>query len=53
MYADDIVLIARTENEAEEQLDIMSEWCSWPEMYINAMKSQIIHVRHHQKKVKY
>ena len=51
MYADDIVLISSDPDEAQSQLDVMTRWCSQWGMSINSKKSQILHVRNHQKPV--
>ena len=50
MYADDIVLLSENTTQTQSQLDVMSQWCSQWGMAINAKKSQIVHVRHHQKR---
>ena len=49
MYADDIVLISSLPEDAQQQLDLMTRWCSQWGMKINTKKSQILHIRHHQK----
>ena len=49
MYADDIVLVAPTVQAAQEQLDIMKDWCETWGMVINLKKSQILHIRPHQR----
>ena len=49
MYADDIVLISSNPEQAQDQLDVMTRWCSQWGMSINSKKSQILHVRNHQK----
>ena len=36
MYADDIVLIAENASQCQQQLDVMSRWCSQWGMMINA-----------------
>ncbi len=51
MYADDIVLISSNPEQAQDQLDIMTRWCSQWGMSINSKKSQILHIRNHQKPV--
>lgn len=50
MYADDIVLISPDSTSAQLQLDVLTEWCSSWGMFINTKKSQIVHVRPHQRK---
>ncbi len=49
MYADDIVLIAPNVSKAQQQLDILTAWCTDWMMKINAKKSEIMHVRNYQK----
>ena len=49
MYADNIVLISGGLDEAPEQLDVMKRWCSRWGMSVNSKKSQILHIRNHQK----
>ncbi len=49
MYADDVVLISPSADCAQQQLDIMAKWCETWGMSINLKKSQIVHVRNHQK----
>ena len=44
LYADDIVIMAKNEAKAQEQLNIMTAWCKKWKMSINAKKSQIVHV---------
>ena len=50
MYADDIVHISPDARSAQQQLDILTKWCSMWGMYINAKTSQVIHVSPHQRK---
>ena len=50
MYVDDIVVLSDNTQNARCQLDVMSSWCSQWGMQINAKKSQILHIRHHQKR---
>ena len=50
MYADDIVLISPDTRSAQQQLDILTRWCSTWGMHINAKKSQVVHVRPHQRR---
>ncbi len=49
MYADDVVLISPSADKAQSQLDIMAKWCNKWGMSINQKKSQIVHIRNHQK----
>ena len=50
MYADDIVLVAPTTEAAQRQLDVMTDWCETWGMAINSKKSQVLHIRPHQRK---
>ena len=45
MYADDIVLLAETENDLQFLLDSLNVWCNTWDMNINENKSQIVHFR--------
>ncbi len=49
MYADDVVLISPSADKAQKQLDVMAEWCNKWGMSINQKKSQVVHIRNHQK----
>ena len=49
LYADDVVLISNNSKEAQDQLDILDNWCKKWMMKINPAKSQIMHVRNPQK----
>ena len=49
LYADDIVLLSPTENKLQEMLNQVNSWCSKWGMKINASKTQIVHVRNHQR----
>ena len=50
MYADDVVILANSHTEAQEQLDLMTKWCSTWGMIPNIKKSQVLHHRNHQRK---
>ena len=50
LYADDIVFIAPSHSQGQDQLDILSSWCGRWCMRINPSKSQVIHVRNHQRR---
>ena len=41
-YADDIVLISDDEKGVQKQLDVMSAWCRWWGMRINAKHRQLV-----------
>jgi hypothetical protein len=43
LYADDIVIIAESENELQTILDTVHEWCSNWRLKINRDKSNVIH----------
>jgi len=45
MYADDLVLIARNENDLQKMLIKLYEWCEQWKININEEKSQIVHFR--------
>lgn len=49
LYADDIVLLASSPEELQKMLDVVNKWCSKWGMQINASKTQILHVRNHQR----
>ena len=49
LYADDIVLIAPTPEKLQAMLDVVTSWCRKWGMDINAKKTQILHVRNHQR----
>ena len=49
MFADDIVLLAPTEDKLQEMLDIVNNWCSKWRLTLNGTKTEIIHYRHKSK----
>ena len=51
MYADDIVLIAETENNLQKELDILGKFCSEWCLTCNTTKTQIVHFRDRRTKV--
>ena len=53
MYVDDIVILSPDTNSAQLQLNVLTNWCSRWGMYINAKKSQVLHVRPHQRKKRF
>jgi hypothetical protein len=44
-YADDIVLIARKEQDLQCMLDKLEEWCNSWNMYVNEEKTKVVHFR--------
>jgi len=45
LYADDVVILAETENDLQAQLHVLENWClSW-NMKVNVSKTKIIHFR--------
>ena len=56
LYADDIIVLAETEDNLQSMLNQLSAWCNKWRMLINTDKSQIIHFRpkrHKQIKFKF
>ena len=49
LYADDIVLLAPTPEKLQTMLNVINTWCKKWGMQINASKTQILHVRNHQR----
>ena len=45
MYADDIVLLAETENDLQTLIGALNDWCRANDMVVNNNKSNIIHFR--------
>ena len=45
MYADDILLIAESEDNLQCMLNVLDKWCKKWRMIINMDKMQIIHFR--------
>ena len=50
MYADDIVLICPDVTSAQDQLNVLHNWCDRWCIVINQKKSQSMHIRNPQKK---
>ena len=46
LYADDIAILAETENELQEMLDIVKDWCAKWRMQVSMDKTQVVHFRH-------
>ena len=42
-YADDVVLLAESENDLQNLLNVLKSWCDVNKMVINMDKSMIIH----------
>ena len=51
LYADDIVLLAETEEDLQRMLNVLAEWCESWKMKINNEKRQIIHFRAKKSKI--
>ena len=49
MYADDIVVLSQSREDAQCQMDILSDWCLRWGMKANIKKSQVVHHRRRQK----
>ena len=45
MYADDLVLLAKNENDLQSMLDALSSWCEQWQISINSDKSEVVHFR--------
>ena len=45
MYADDVALLAESEDDLQQMLDVMKNWCKTWDVLINTDKSQIVHYR--------
>jgi len=45
LYADDIVLLAETEDELQCLLNILDSWCKANTMVVNPVKSNVVHFR--------
>lgn len=45
MYADDLVLLAETENELQMLIDVLKLWCVQKKMTVNLDKTKVIHFR--------
>ena len=44
-YADDVVLLAESENDLNIMLDCLQSWCVLNKMSVNASKSKVVHFR--------
>ena len=45
LFADDIVLLSRNENDLQVMLDFVNEWCEKWRMIVNRDKTNIVHFR--------
>ena len=50
LYADDIVLLAETEIDLQNLLNLVNIWCSKWRLEVNLLKTNIMHVRNKQKR---
>ncbi len=49
LYADDVVLVAPSHQNMQKMLNIITGWCRRWAMSVNPMKTQVVHVRNHQR----
>ena len=49
LYADDIVVLSKSRDDCQKQLDIIPIWYWRWGMAVNTEKSQVMHVRNHQR----
>ena len=45
LYADDVILLAESEDDLQAMLNVLSVWCDNNDMLINTSKSKIMHFR--------
>ena len=45
LYADDIALMAENEQDLQEMLNVLDEWCNNWDVLVNTKKSQVLHFR--------
>ena len=45
MYADDLVLLAETEDDLHLLIDILHQWCDEKKMKVNLGKTKVVHFR--------
>lgn len=45
LYADDVVLLAETEQDLQEMLNVTNSWCNKWRMEVNLTKTNILHIR--------
>ena len=48
LYADDLVLVAETEQELQTLLNELDTWCTQNKLSINQRKSNVVHFRPHR-----
>ena len=46
LYADDLVLIANNENDLQQMLNTVTDWCQKWRLKTSTLKSKVIHFRH-------
>ena len=46
MYADDVCLIAETEQDLQAMLNTLDSWCTKWKLQVNAKKTQVVHFRY-------
>ena len=50
LYADDMVLLAESENDLQALLDILYQWCMKWRLNVNIAKTQVVHFRPSRKR---
>ena len=45
LYADDVVILAESEEDFQRILDVLSQWCNKNELFVNPEKSKVVHFR--------
>ena len=50
LYADDMVLIAETEEQLQKSLDMMYGWCKKWRLKVNKGKTKVVHLRPQRRK---
>ena len=51
IYADDIVILAESEDDLQSLIDIVNQWCSKWRLSVNLLKTNIMHVRNRRKAI--
>ena len=51
LYADDIVIMAKSETEMQSLLLALDTWCKTEQLHVNIGKSKIIHFRNRRKQL--